>query len=263
MTTAKRAVDLTVDESIARIRFNRPERLNALDMELVVAFAGAVDAALADAAVRVVVIESEGRAFVAGGDLAHFDRATDRAAAAHALIRPLHRTLKALAASSKLTVGSLKGPVAGAGMSLALGLDFLVAADDTVFNLAYARIATTPDGGGSYWLPRLVGSRRALELAILCDNVDAAEALRLGLVNRVVPRAELEAETLRLAARLAAGAPIAQGATKRLMQQAFDHGFADHLDAEEQAFADCAGSEDFGGAVSAFLQKRRFTFTGR
>ena len=262
MTTADPVIS-SVEGAVARIRFNRPERLNALDMELVLAFGAAVDAALADAAVRIVVIEAEGRAFVAGGDLAFFDQAPDRAEAAHALIGPIHRTLKALAASPKLTVGSVKGPVAGAGMSLALGLDFLVAADDTVFNLAYARIGTTPDGGGSYLLPRLVGSRRALELALLSENIDAAEALRLGLVNRVVPLAELEAATMRLAEKLAAGAPIAQAATKQLMQKAFEHSFPDHLDAEEQAFADCAGTEDFGGAVAAFLQKRRYIFTGR
>lgn len=262
MTSAEPVVS-AIAGAVARIRFNRPERLNALDMELVLAFGAAVDAALADDAVRIVVIEAEGRAFVAGGDLSHFEKAPDRAAAAHELIRPIHRTLKALAASPKLTVGSLKGPVAGAGMSLALGLDFLVAADDTVFNLAYARIGTSPDGGGSFILPRLVGTRRALELALLCENIDAAEALRLGLVNRVVPRVELEAETLRLADRLAAGAPLAQAATKRLMQQAFDNSYAEHLDAEEQAFAGCAASDDFGGAVSAFLQKRRHTFTGR
>lgn len=263
MTNPAPAVIRVVDGAIARLRFNRPERLNALDMELVLAFGEAVDAALADPAIRIIVIEAEGRAFVAGGDLSFFDKAPDRAVAAHQLIGPIHRTLKALADSPKLTLGSVKGPVAGAGMSLALGFDFLVAADDTVFNLAYARIGTTPDGGGSFVLPRLVGSRKALELALLCDNVDAAEALRLGLVNRVVPRAELEAETLRLAARLAAGAPGAQGRTKRLMQQAFDHSFAEHLDAEEQAFADCARTEDFGGAVAAFLHKRRHTFTGR
>src|SRR5690606_21074147 len=137
--TSTEPVIHSLDGAVARIRFNRPERLNALDMELVLAFGDAVDAALADDAVRIIVIEAEGRAFVAGGDLSYFDRASDRSAAAHELIRPIHRALKALAASPKLTVGSVKGPVAGAGMSLALGLDFLVAADDTVFNLAYAR----------------------------------------------------------------------------------------------------------------------------
>jgi 2-(1,2-epoxy-1,2-dihydrophenyl)acetyl-CoA isomerase len=254
---------LSAEDGIARIRFNRPERLNAMDMELVAGFARAVETVLADDVVRVIVVAAEGRAFVAGGDLTFFDRAEDRGAAAHELIGPMHAALKALVASPKLTVGSLKGPVAGAGMSLALSFDFVVAADNTVLNLAYARIGTVPDCGGSYLLPRLIGSRRALELALLSDSVDAAEALRLGLVNRVVPLDELEAETERLATRLAKGATIAMGRTKLLMQQAFDTSFADQLDAEENAFADCAQTEDFGGAVSAFLQKRPYTFTGR
>ena len=254
---------LRIEDGIARMRFNRPERLNAMDMELVAGFARAVETVLADDAVRVIVVSAEGRAFVAGGDLTHFDRAEDRGAAAHELIGPMHAVVKALAASPKLTIGSVKGPVAGAGMSLALGFDFLVAAENTVFNLAYARIGTVPDCGASYLLPRLIGSRRALELALLSESVDAAEALRLGLVNRVVPLGDLEAETERLADRLAKGATIAMGRTKLLMQQAFDTSFADQLDAEQNAFAECARTEDFGGAVSAFLAKRPYTFTGR
>mgnify|MGYP002622210113 CR=1 FL=1 len=153
--------------------------------------------------------------------------------------------------------------VAGAGVSIATNLDLAIAAQDTVFNLAYARIGASPDCGASFSLPRLVGLRRALEIALLSEDIGAAEALALGLVNRVVPAAELEAETARLAARLAAGAPAAQGRIKRLMRQSLERDLQTQLDAEARAFAECAATEDFAGAVAAFLERRAPHFNGR
>lgn len=241
---------------IAEIRFNRPARLNALSVEVAEGFEAAVGQALDDPTLRVVVISAEGRAFVAGGDLDHLHRADDKAAAAAELIGPMHRGLARLAASPAITLGSLKGAVAGAGMSIALNLDLAVAAEDTVFNLAYARIGTSPDCGASYALPRLVGLRRALEIALLSDNIDAGQALTLGLVNRVVPVDALETETTKLAARLAAGAPAAQGHIKTLMRQSLQRDFEAQLDAEAAAFAECARTRDFAEAVAAFMRKR-------
>jgi len=248
---------------VAEIRFNRPERLNALDMELADGFADAVTRVTADASVKVVVVSAEGRAFVAGGDLAHFRRSADKAAAAAQLIDPIHAALKVLARSPQIAIGSVKGPIAGAGMSLALGFDLLVAADDATFNLAYARVAASPDCGGSWALPRLVGYRRALEIALLSETIDATEALRLGLVNRVVPRAALEDETAKLAARLAAGPAVAQANIKALMRQSLDREYAAQLDAESQGFAACASTVDFAEAIDAFFEKRKPNFAGR
>jgi 2-(1,2-epoxy-1,2-dihydrophenyl)acetyl-CoA isomerase len=257
------AVIVTVAEGVAELRFNRPDRLNALDVELAQAFAAAVARVTADPAVRVIVISSEGRAFVAGGDLAHFRRAEDKVAAAGQLIDPIHAALKQLAAAPQIVIGSLKGAVAGGGMSLALGLDLLVAADDATFNLAYARVAASPDCGGSWALPRLVGYRRALEIALLSDTINAAEALRLGLVNRVVPRAELEAETAKLAARLASGPAVSSANIKALMRRSLDRTHAEQLDAEAVGFEACAATADFAEAVDAFFEKRRPRFIGR
>lgn len=248
---------------VAEIRFNRPDRLNALDVELAEGFAAAVARVTADPAVRVVVVSSEGRAFVAGGDLTHFHRAADKPAAAAELIGPIHAALKALAGSPQIVIGSLKGAVAGGGMSLALGFDLAIAADDATFNLAYARVAASPDCGGSWALPRLVGFRRALEIALLSETIDAAGALRLGLVNRVVPRAELEAETGKLAARLAAGPAVSHGNIKALMRGSLERDYAAQLDAEARAFGECAATADFAEAVDAFLGKRKPLFTGR
>jgi 2-(1,2-epoxy-1,2-dihydrophenyl)acetyl-CoA isomerase len=256
-------VIVSVTEGVAELRFNRPDRLNALDVELAEAFEAAVARVVVDLAVRVIVISSEGRAFVAGGDLAHFRRAGDKVAAAGQLIDPIHAALKQLADAPQIVIGSLKGAVAGGGMSLALGLDLLVAADDASFNLAYARVAASPDCGGSWALPRLVGYRRALEIALLSETIDAAEALRLGLVNRVVPRAELETETAKLVARLASGPAVSSANIKALMRRSLDRTHSEQLDAEADGFRACAATADFAEAVDAFFEKRRPRFTGR
>jgi 2-(1,2-epoxy-1,2-dihydrophenyl)acetyl-CoA isomerase len=250
-------------EGIAEIRFNRPARLNALGTELAEGFSAAVDKAVTEPGLRVIVVSAEGRAFVAGGDLSHFYKTEDKRAAAVDLIGPTHAALKQLADAKAVTIGSLKGAVAGGGMSLALSLDLLVAAEDTVFNFAYPRVGAPVDCGGSWALPRLVGYRKALEIALLSENIDAQQALSLGLVNRVVPNGELEAETTKLAARLASGPPAAQARIKTLMRRSFERGFAEQLDAEAAAFAECAATQDFAEAVAAFIEKRKPQFTGR
>jgi 2-(1,2-epoxy-1,2-dihydrophenyl)acetyl-CoA isomerase len=248
---------------VTEIRFNRPERLNVLDVELAEGFAAAVARVMADPSVRVIVVSAEGRAFMAGGDLAHFHRASDKKVAAAQLIDPVHAALKTLAQAPQIILGSLKGPVAGGGMSLALGLDLLVAADDATFNLAYARVAASPDCGGSWALPRLVGVRKALEIALLSETIDAAQALHLGLVNRVVPRATLEEETTKLALRLAAGPAVAHGNIKALIRGSFQRDHAAQLDAEARSFAECAATADFTEATDAFFEKRKPVFGGR
>lgn len=262
MSEAAQSVLYRRTEGIAEIRFNRPERLNALDPAMAAGFAAAVDRALAEDDVRVILFSAEGRAFVAGGDLGYFHRSDDRAAAAGELIGPMHGALKKLASSPKITLASLKGPVAGAGMSIALGLDLAVAADNTTFNLAYGRIGASPDCGGSWALPRLVGTRKALEIALLSDTMNAAEAYRLGLVNRVVPIADLEAESAGLARRLADGAPIANGKTKALLRTSLDRTFAEQLDLEAESFSACSQTADFGEALAAFVEKRKPEFRG-
>lgn len=250
-------------DGVARLRFNRPERLNALDRELADAFLASVERATSDDAVRVIVLSGEGRGFLAGGDLTHFQKSGDKPAAARELIVPIHDALARLAQSPKISIASVHGPVAGGGLSIALSLDLAIAADDTVMNLSYVKIGTSPDCGGSWALPRLVGTRKALEIALLSDNVAADEALRLGLVNRVVPRASLEAETEKFAARLAGGAPVAQGRIKGLIRTAHERDFQAQLDAESESFQACAATEDFGNAIDAFLAKRKPVFAGR
>ncbi|MBX9459710.1 MAG: enoyl-CoA hydratase/isomerase family protein [Rhizobium sp.] len=262
MIQSQEPVILDKRGAICEIRFNRPDKLNALDVALAEGFRSAVAQAVADSTVRVIIVSAAGRAFVAGGDLGHFRSSPDRALAASQLIDPIHAGLKMLESSDKISIGALKGAVAGGGMSLALNFDLAIAAADTVFNLAYNRIAASPDCGGSWALPRLVGTRKALEIALLSESIEAAEALRLGLVNRIVPLDELDGEVEKIAARLAMGSAAAQGRTKLLMRSAFDRTHSEQLDAERDCFAASATSADFAEALDAFFAKRKPQFQG-
>jgi len=256
-------VVLSRNDAVATIRFNRPAVLNAIDLDTARAFAGAVDAVTADDTVRVIVLAAEGTSFIAGGDLGYFRVAADRRAAAEILISAMHAPLLRLTQDRRPVLASLKGVVAGGGVGVALAADLAIAADDLRLSLAYVAIAASPDCGSTWSLVNLVGLRKAMELALLGDRIDAAEAHRLGLVNRVVPRVELGAATEALAARLASLSPLALARTKALLRAAVTAPLATQLEAERTAFAAGAATEDFGEALDAFFAKRRPIFTGR
>jgi len=249
------------DGRVLRLRFNRPQALNALDVATAQAFLAVAREIEADRSIGVVVMSGEGRAFVAGGDLQQLRAAPVETA--DALIGPLHEALQRLAAADAIVIASLHGAVAGAGLSLALAADLAIAAQGTRFNLAYVNVGTSCDLGSSWALPRVVGLRKSLEIALLGENVDADEALRLGLVNRVVAAEELAAQTEALVQRIANGPPIALAQIKQLMRRSLDRTFAEQLDAEQQAFRHCAATEDFSEALAAFFDKRAPRYQGR
>ena len=248
------------DGGIVRLRFNRPQQLNALDRATAQAFVHACRDIASDHDVRAVVIGGAGRGFMSGGDLAELR--ADPTGTAIGLIGPMHEAIVLLAEMRAPVVASLHGAVAGAGMSLALACDFAIAAEGTRFTLAYVNIGASCDLSGSWMLPRLVGLRKALEIALLGERFDAAEALRLGLVNRVVGEAELEQETLALARRLAAAPAQSIAQMKRLLRTSFDHDLRGQLDAERSAFLACAATPDFAEGLDAFLAKRPPKFGG-
>jgi len=251
-----------LDAGIARIRFNRPQALNALDVPMAQALLDAVRAAQA-ANARVIVLSGEGRAFMAGGDLKTFHADLPNAGAtAMALIDPLHAALALLAQGDAPVLASLHGAVAGAGMSLALGADLAIASADTTFTMAYARIGASVDGGGTWALARAVGLKRAMEIALLSDPIDAATAANLGLVNRVVPAADLAVQTDALAQRLARGPTRAYGRIRRLLRGAYDRSYGETLDAERDAFVDGTHTRDFAEGIRAFFDKRAAGFDG-
>jgi 2-(1,2-epoxy-1,2-dihydrophenyl)acetyl-CoA isomerase len=247
---------------LAFLTFNRPQQLNAIDVAMATQLRDHARALAADETLRCVVLRGRGRAFMAGGDRAVFN-AAPTTETAHSIIVPLHEGLRLLTTLPVPVIGSLQGAVAGGGFSVALVPDIAIAADDLAMTLAYASIGASLDGSSSYFLPRLLGLRKAMELAFLSPKLDAAEALRLGLVNRVVPLASLEAETLALAERLAAGPTHAYARCKRLLRQSFDNDLSAQLEAELQAFARGTETHDFREGIAAFLAKRKPAFTGR
>lgn len=251
------------DGAIAEIVLNRPEVLNAADRNLAESFLAACQAIAADPGVRAVLLRGAGKAFMGGGDLAEFHAAPEHAVdTANALIRPLNAAVAILAELPAPVVASLQGAVAGAGVSLALACDLAIAADNVKFNLAYSRIGASPDVSASWTLPRVVGLRKAMEIALLAENFDAAEAQRLGIVNRVVPAADLAAETEALVRRLAAGPSFSYGTIKKLLRASLDRDLAGQMEAERQAFCGCARTGDFREGVAAFYEKRAARFTG-
>ena len=254
-------VQLLRDGAVATLLINRPSALNALDVPTAQAFHAACSALSADASVRAVIVRGEGRSFGVGGDLAAMrDGATG---VAGQLIDAMHAGVLLLTAMDAPVIASLHGAVAGGSMSLACACDLAIAAEGTSFNLAYSRIGASSDLSSSWHLPRLVGLRHAMQIALLSDTIDSAEALRLGLVNRVVPADDLQRETMALAQRLAAGPTLAYGRLERLLRQSFENDLPTQLDAERAAFTASTQTRDFAEGLAAFLGKRAARFEGR
>ena len=172
------------------------------------------------------------------------------------MIGRLHAAIEHLHRMPHPVVGRVHGAVAGFGLSLMNACDLVVAADDSYFASAYRQIALTPDGGGSWALPRLVGLRKAMEILLLGERFGAADALSLGLVNRVVPAAELDAATNAVVQALATGPALALRNAKRLVRESLSRSLSEQLDAEASSFAACAGTADFVEGITAFLAKR-------
>ncbi len=253
-----------VADGIATITFNRPQVMNALDAPSLRMFGALCERAECDRAARVVVVRGAGAAFLAGGDVGSFKaQLANISGTVLDLTGELHRGILALRRAPKPVIASVHGAVAGAGMSIMMACDLIVAADDTQFSMAYSRIATSPDGGASWFLPRLVGYQKAMELLLLSDGVDAATLQALGVVNRVVAPAALASATLKLAQRLAAGPAGAYAETKGLVNASMNQDLTQHLAAEGAAFARCAAQADFAEGVSAFVEKRKAVFSGK
>ena len=250
-------------DGIAELAFNRPRLFNALDAEMIVAFREHCEALAADGEVRCVVVRGEGAAFQTGGDVAFFQRHLDELpGVVNRLAHELHRGVVALRTMPKLVIASVHGAVAGAGVSLMAACDFVIAAADCRFTLAYSRIGASPDGGATYFLARALGPRKALELALLSDPIDATTALDLGLINRVVPAEHLREQTQLLAQRLASGPTVAYAETKRLLEISDRNSLERQLDEEAQAFARCAATQDMREGINAFVAKRKPEFKG-
>jgi 2-(1,2-epoxy-1,2-dihydrophenyl)acetyl-CoA isomerase len=254
---------LRKEGAVAVITLNRPEVLNALSMEMAEMLCDICWQVEADTTVRSVLVHGAGKGFQAGGDIASFHKEMDRIGEhAGRMIDTYHVAVKTLARMPKPVLGQLHGAVAGAGLSLSMNLDLAIAAEGTMFTLAYANLGTSPDGGSTFFLPRLVGRRRAMEIALLSDRFDAARALDLGLINRVVPADKLTEEAMALATKLANGPTQAYARTKELIGQSFENDLAHQLEAERINFVASTGTADFKEGVDAFVNKRKPEFKG-
>jgi 2-(1,2-epoxy-1,2-dihydrophenyl)acetyl-CoA isomerase len=255
------ALQIEREGAVVTLRFNRPKTLNAIDIPMAQAFLSTVRTLAQDSSIRAIVLCGAGRGFMAGGDLATLR--ADPNQGARELIGPLHEAITLLSRMDAPLIAQVHGVAAGAGLSLMLQADFVIAAEGTRFSLAYANIGASCDVGASWALPRLVGLRRALEIAMLGETLTAADAARLGLVNRVAPAAELEAEVKAFAQRLASGPTVAFGQLRRLMRESFSRDLPAQLDAEAAGFLKCAATDDFKTGIDAFYAKQPALFTGR
>ncbi len=252
---------------IATITLNRPQALNALDIPMAEGLRAATARVAADATIHAVVIQGAGEHFMAGGDIKAFhdsldDPPAERRALLERLIGEVHHAVTSIREMEKPVIASVRGAVAGFGFSLMSACDLAIAADSCYFTLAYRHIGTSPDGGSTYALPRLVGVKQAMEIALLGERFKAPRALELGLINRVVPAAELAATTQALAQELANGPTIALGRTKRLINESLNRNLAEQLQAEQDSFAACAMTQDFARGVRGFVAKQKPGFLG-
>jgi 2-(1,2-epoxy-1,2-dihydrophenyl)acetyl-CoA isomerase len=261
-------LEVSVENGIATVVMNRPEARNALSLEMRAAMTDAFHDIEMNDAIRCVVLKGAGEHFMAGGDvkgMAEAMKLTSEQIRKQFVLRihDLHPIMFAMRRMPKPIIASVRGAAAGAGVSVALCCDLVMASDDAFFTLAYCNIGTSPDGSSTYQLPRTLGIKRAMEMTLLGDRVDAHTAKDWGLVNWVVPAAELEAETGKLAARLAQGPTRAYGNAKRLLYRSIETDFEAQLQAEGEMFADCASGPDFREGVMAFVEKRKPEFSGR
>jgi 2-(1,2-epoxy-1,2-dihydrophenyl)acetyl-CoA isomerase len=266
---ALKTIDIDVTDGIGTITLNRPDSFNAMSPELIaeltVVFSWFADYEPA----RAVIITGAGAAFCAGGDINWFrkgieDPEVNIVASVRQGAEALHLGIVELQRVPMPVIAAINGPAAGAGLSLALACDLRICSDasSTFLACAYGRIGASPDGGMTYFLPRVVGPSRALEILINDPNITAVAALEEGLVSEVVPHDELMERARAKAVKLAAKSPFYVRSAKRLVHSSLDHTLTEHLQIERHAIAESMATEDLRNAVTAFLDGGSAEFTG-
>ena len=253
-----------VKDRIATITLNRPDKLNAFTGPMIDRWAWALNEAQQDPEVNVVVVTGAGRAFCAGGDVGRMGEGEPTALDhKNQLWEHIHRIPKTLDRMDKPVIAMVNGLAVGAGMGMTLMCDIRIASEEAKFSTGYVKVGLVPGDGDTFFLPRLVGIAKALELLWTADFVEAREAERLGIVNRVVPAAQLRDETYALARRIAEGPQIAIRLIKRVAYQSLKLDLQTHLDLVSSHMVIARETEDHREGVRAFKEKRPPKFTGR
>lgn len=260
-------VRTTVDGGVARLTLNAPERLNALNPEMLDALIAALDDAAADTSLRALVLTGAGRGFCAGADLAN-DFEDDPLVRGERVRQAMHArfniVIKKIADFPTPTIAMINGVAAGGGYGLALTPDLTIASESATFALVFTpQLGLIPDMGASWHAPRALGRAQAMASAFFGDRMGAREAAEAGLIWRVVPDDDLEQEVDAVARRLAEGPTLASRETRRALDRAASHSLHDQLDYEAETQPRLIASEDFAEGVRAFLEKRKPRFQGR
>jgi 2-(1,2-epoxy-1,2-dihydrophenyl)acetyl-CoA isomerase len=251
-------LQIEIDGQIGTLTLNRPDALNAMSPELIGELTLAAAWFADRAPIRALIITGAGRAFCSGGDVNWFkrgvsDEGVDLPSEVRRGAELLHNAIVDIRRIPYPVIAAVNGPAAGAGMSLALSADIRIASDEAFLAIAYGRIGAAPDGGMTYFLPRVVGPAKALELALNDPNLDANAALEEGLVTEVVPADQLLTRAREKAEKLAAKAPYYVRMTKRLLHESIENSLTDHLQLERHGIADSMGTEDLRRGVAAFF----------
>ncbi|WP_019889210.1 enoyl-CoA hydratase/isomerase family protein [Streptomyces purpureus] len=258
-----------VTDGLATITINRPEAMNAMNVEAKVALREAVQTAAADPAVRAVLLTATGRAFCVGQDLKEHvgllqnDKETGSRDTMNTVREHYNPIVRALTEMKKPVVAGVNGVAAGAGFGFALAADYRIVADMAAFNTSFAGVALTADSGMSWTLPRLIGPSRAADLLLFPRSISAQEAYDLGIVNKIVPAADLAAEAAAVARALAEGPTLAYAALKESLAYGADHSLVEALEKEDELQSKAGASEDHTIAVQAFLAKEKPKYVGR
>jgi len=250
------------DDGLARLMLQRPESANSIDLATAQDLAEAARALRDDASVRAVLLTGEGMMFCGGGDVKSFAAEPDLGLALREITTYLHAGMSRLVRLDAPVVAAVQGSAAGAGLGLVAASDLAVAAESAKFVMAYTGIGLTPDGSSTFFLPRLVGARRAAELALTNRVLSAAEALEWGIVNRVVADDTLPDEAEAWARQLAAGPTRVYGATKRLLRESWNESLETQMEAESEVIAEAGARLDAAEGTGAFVEKRAPRFTG-
>ncbi len=258
-------VDTKIRDGVFTITLSRPKQFNALNLEMLNQLMEVVSLIEENCAVRCVVIEGAGDNFMAGGDIAYFYQLVDadikeKEQKFSSMITEVHQLIEKLANLSVPVVAKIRGAAAGFGISLVAGCDLAYGAKSSFYTSAYHALGTSPDGGSTYFIPRVAGMKKAMEVMLTAKRYSAEQAVELGLINSAVDDEQLDSIVTEVAQQITNSARIAVANTKKLIRLSFQNNLHEQLLCEQKFFLECAISNDFTEGIRAFVEKRTANF---